>query len=471
MAAAAQPSTEILGMGGFGVVFSPAMNNINASGTRKSFPGHVTKLFFKEGSYKKAIADAEMLKQKLPALAIPYFPYEHVYKLKELNPTVIAKLAEKGPGHFKRGDPAYMLHMPNLGVSLKHFASDPALQARYKASVPFEKKVQEIYKLMTLVRAIGEAGVIHGDIREYNVLVNVDTGDMTIIDFDLLLTKGDFMARARRPFYSFPPETTYLCSAEWKEFADRYLGKTKIDWIGSLWRGFPQIDLFRAILDQVYKGWWPSDILGHRGPMIYNAANYYFELQERLRDKFEAGTAAAKDLEEVVDLTANTFDSYGLGYTLAIFFIHALVDKQDLPLIWYLRQNQLKFMTDPDPTRRLTIDKAMSFFKTFIGDEYKKRTGKEIEFPPDTPAARLAVLEAEVERVEEVGAAAAGGVGAAGAVAIVAPPSLPPNAPPSPIAQRASAAASAARVRTSSSSATRKRNNKPKSKSKTAANQ
>ncbi len=203
--------------------------------------------------------------------------------------------------------------------------------------------------------------------------------------------------------------------------------------------------------------------------MIYNAANYYFELQERLRDKFEAGTAAAKDLEEVIDLTANTFDSYGLGYTLAIFFIHALVDKQDLPLIWYLRQNQLKFMTDPDPTRRLTIDRAMSFFKTFIGDEYKKRTGKEIEFPPDTPAARVAVLEAEVERVEEV--AAAGGVAAAGAVAVRAPPSLPPNAAPSPIARRASAA-SAARVRTSSSSATRKRNNnKPKSKSKTAANQ
>ncbi len=471
MAAAAQPPTEILGMGGFGVVFTPAMNNINASGTRKSFPGHVTKLFFKEASYKKALEDAEMLKRKLPALAIPYFPYEHVYNLKEMNQTVINKLAKKGPGHFKLGDPAYMLHMPNLGVSLKHFASDPALQARYKASVPFEKKVQEIYKLMTIVRAIGEAGVIHGDIREYNVLVNVDTGDMTIIDFDLLLTKGDFMSRARGPFYSFPPEIAYLCTPEWKEFTNRYLGRTKIDWYGAIWGQLPMSEDLERTLGRVYRGGWPSSILGELGRMTSDAADYYFELQQRLREKFEANRTSAKDIEEVIDLAANTFDSYGLGYTLAVFFMHGLVDTQDLPLIRYLRQNQLESMTHPDPTKRLTIDRAISFFKTYITDEYKKRLGKEIEFPPNTPAARLAVLEAEVERVEEV--AAAGGVAAAGAVAVRAPPSLPPNAPPSPIARRASAA-SAARVRTSSS-ATRKRNNKPnnkpKSKSKTAANQ
>ena len=522
MAAAAGPPTEVLGKGGFGLVFTPAMNNINASGTRKSFPGYVTKVFFKESSYRKALADADMLKEKLPALAIPYSPYEHVYKLKDLNSNVIDSLVEGRKGQIMTNAPAYMLRMPNLGVSLRDFADDPILQARYKASVPFEKKVQEVYKLMTIVKAIGEVGVIHGDIRDYNILINVDTGDMTIIDFDLLLPKEEFLKRIRTPFYSFPPEMTYLCSKQWGDFTKKYLGETKITESADLWKGFAKTDALLGILNRVYIMRWPSPILGNVMGMTYEASQYYNRLQEELRDKFEAKTASDKDIDEIMALTANTVDSYGLGYSLSVFFMYALSkSKEDSPLNWYIRNPYLILMTHPDPTKRMTIDAAMINFKAYIQREYKNNTGKEIEFPPDTPVARLAVLEAEVDRLEELGtSAAAGGVGALpvvappapiarrgsagaiGAVPVLAPSSLPPNPPrqPSPIARRGSAgaigavpvlapsslppnpppqpspiarrgsAASTSRVRSPPSSATRKRN-KPKSKSKTAANQ
>lgn len=407
-AAAGTPEpTKVLGKGGFGVVFTPAMNNINATGTRKSFPGHVTKVFFKEEAYKKALRDAEELKKKVPALAIPYAPYEHPYKLKEIPASVIATLTRDDVGGVKRGDPAHMLHMPNLGVSIHDFLKSLPLRTTYQRSVPFEKTVQELYKLMTIVKAIGEAGLIHADIRETNVLVNPDTGDMTIIDFDLLSPK-ESMSRKLRPFYNRPPELLYMSGFISKLFLSIYLGSNQ--------RYDPTLELPRASdmyqLEDVYKPYWPA-FLEPLDDMLDESVKQYNRVLDTITDTFERYSNAERkeELNQLTAKTADTVDSYGLAYTLALFCMgifssgpseHATMYK------FFFRDDggRLRRMMHGDFEKRMTIEKMMDDYKAYIAEKFPQ-----IRLPPDSPATAVAVVAAEAERLAELGGAT-GGVGA-----------------------------------------------------------
>lgn len=68
----------------------------------------------------------------------------------------------------------------------------------------------EILKLFTIVKDIRDAGYVHGDIRESNILCNIDTGVMTIIDFDWLMPVDEYTIKYPRYFYSHPPETYFI---------------------------------------------------------------------------------------------------------------------------------------------------------------------------------------------------------------------------------------------------------------------
>jgi serine/threonine protein kinase len=66
---------------------------------------------------------------------------------------------------------------------------------------------------MRLVKIIKDAKYIHGDIRETNVLCNVETSIMTIIDFGMMKKRADFLQdylNRVNYFYSHPPELTLM---------------------------------------------------------------------------------------------------------------------------------------------------------------------------------------------------------------------------------------------------------------------
>ena len=65
------PQYSILGEGGYGLVFSPALPN-----NTTNYPGDVTKLFFKKDNLKKAVSNIETIRSKIPSLALNIQPYK-----------------------------------------------------------------------------------------------------------------------------------------------------------------------------------------------------------------------------------------------------------------------------------------------------------------------------------------------------------------------------------------------------------
>jgi hypothetical protein len=180
---------KILGYGSYGAVIQPALSNVNTKGNTHDFPGMVTKIFYNKKDLDKALSDAALLKEKFPQLAIDYKPYVKTYPLsyfdgnKEVMDALLYGIRDVG-----KGEPTlYTLRMPFLGDSIFHVSQNPRLKSKYYKQPP-EKMITEVLKLLTIVESLVKAEHVHGDIRDANILVNVETGDLTIIDFDFLTT-------------------------------------------------------------------------------------------------------------------------------------------------------------------------------------------------------------------------------------------------------------------------------------------
>ena len=122
--------------GAFGSVYNPAFKNKNSIGQNILYPDEVTKIYFKKSAYDKALQDAEKVKMALGENT-GIAPYRHKYKLSNLNTITRENIAK-------------------------------------------------------IKRNSGEKNLIHGDIREVNIMIHPQRGKITIIDFDALTTRDDY---------------------------------------------------------------------------------------------------------------------------------------------------------------------------------------------------------------------------------------------------------------------------------------
>jgi serine/threonine protein kinase len=99
--------------------------------------------------------------------------------------------------------------MPNLGYDASEISYKPELYRRLR-QIPFRQICYEMYKCMNVVKAIHAAGYIHGDIRETNILCNVDNAKMTIIDFDWLKPFNEIYNTYPEFYYPYPPECLFI---------------------------------------------------------------------------------------------------------------------------------------------------------------------------------------------------------------------------------------------------------------------
>jgi serine/threonine protein kinase len=305
MAAASAPSggagmnasrKSIIGSGGFGFVIKPALPNTNASNTWQEFPDNVTKVFYKKTAYNTVLKKTA----NLPTIFGPnnghrIYPYRHSYTMKNLPANIKSRLGALPPETA-----LYPLRMPYLGRSIAEISAF----AREIQLLPVKTIVAQMVKLLRQVKSAKDHGFIHGDIREPNVMVNPETGVMTLIDFDWLLPFEEFRNQYPVAFYCHPPETLVLY------------------YRNLLRAGIPESRAGAIFADKA-----PSyvDNLRLRFKMVFNSLNYaagwrftqYIDtVFEDVYQKSEIPVAdGGLDLNE----TLETFDSFGMAMTLLQF--------------------------------------------------------------------------------------------------------------------------------------------------------
>lgn len=193
-----------LGAGGYGLILSPALPN-NMDGTLTEFPENITKLFFHPRYYEKALVKYAEGAKIMGANAGHRFS---TYKKKYTGANLPEALRTKYK--ITPDAPLYPIRMPNLGKDI--FKMDPLISALRKVPIPVI--LQQILKVLGQVHRLRLSNYVHGDIRDYNIMVKPD-GVITIIDFDWLYPKDEFFRAysASLGFYYNPPESLVFESA------------------------------------------------------------------------------------------------------------------------------------------------------------------------------------------------------------------------------------------------------------------
>jgi serine/threonine protein kinase len=103
--------------------------------------------------------------------------------------------------------PLYGVRMNDMGYDLFEIYNNEALQQYLLTHVSFKEIVVNMKKVAETVQAILTTGFIHGDIRDVNILCNVNTGELQVIDFDFLHPIGRPELEYYRMNYSYPIES------------------------------------------------------------------------------------------------------------------------------------------------------------------------------------------------------------------------------------------------------------------------
>lgn len=185
--------------GSFGCVVQPALPN-RAERDRgwTRYPKNVTKLFFTRKNMKKAYNDSKHMYELLGHnKGHKTYKYKHSFMASNISRRVFEKCKK-----LKPDAPLYPLRMRNLGYDIW------SIPRHYKEfrSINVGTVLDQIVKVMKQIKKLVGRRLIHGDVRETNIMVNPKGGDITVIDFDLLNPIETFFEKAHLGFYCHPPE-------------------------------------------------------------------------------------------------------------------------------------------------------------------------------------------------------------------------------------------------------------------------
>lgn len=396
------PTYQILGTGGFGAVVGPALPNVDATGNTVVFgPQMVTKVMFHKRDYNKTLQDAAELQTKIPLLAIPTTPYRYPYTIHDVADSIpgMRRYISK---HQKTYSGAYLVRMPNLGYSFEAILNNMPLQNQL-AQLPTETIATQILKLMRIVKYIGEANYIHGDIRETNVLCNTFTGEMTIIDFDWLIQKSLYNKTYPTYFYCHPPEEMYFLKG----------GKH----LEQLIANYNRLSFMSVVISEIknqlaanpnYNTFWQINYwirtLPQQQPNTTDEL-FAYELMRTLTAVYEFTNGSipnnikprpyADAFKYWNTKSMDTVDSFGLAVALERPLRNALAGLKHKPLMDFLLNKLFFGMKNVFLPDRLTIDDAIDMFEKFLRVTYPSiGLGDQPDF--DDELARLAAIDPSV---------------------------------------------------------------------------
>jgi serine/threonine protein kinase len=356
---------KVLGYGSYGAVIQPALSNVNTKGSPLEFPGMVTKIFYNKKDLDKALSDAALLKEKFPRLAIDYKPYVKTYPLSYFddNKDVMDALLY-GIRHVGKEEPTlYTLRMPFLGDSIFHVANNPRLKSKYYKQPP-EKMITEILKLLTIVESLVKAEHVHGDIRDANILVNVETGDLTIIDFDFLTTFDKTLENMKYLKPWWPIEILFLMDGNDK-LVERFL----------------KLPLEDVYLDRTYKykiqeliGKYRHPTLTH-GTLLTLLTNmmmdvYHTMLHIEKSMNITRDMAITETMKRLRSACLSTIDTFGLGVALFSLFSAMPKTGEYEPLALFLHDKLIPAMTLANVGYRFHPENIVNNIKNFIRKNY-----------------------------------------------------------------------------------------------------
>jgi hypothetical protein len=223
------PDLAYVAKGSYGCVVKSALpNRANDSEPWTQYPKNVTKLFFNKSNMKKAYKNSKQIYNLLGRNAgHKTHKYKHKYRSSNI-PNNIRTRCNK----IRRNVPLYPLRMRNLGNDFWGLEKDEKYK-KYR-SIPVSTILDQILKVMKQIQILVNRGLIHGDVRETNILIHPETGVITLIDFDLLYPSNTYYDEVHLGFYCHPPET--LLYEKIKEFLnaspaeiDRLLSSREID--------------------------------------------------------------------------------------------------------------------------------------------------------------------------------------------------------------------------------------------------
>ena len=193
---------EVLGIGKSGIVYSPASNNGNKHYSDKR--RYITKIHATKKNANNAVRNAQANNSIPKLMKKPIIPYNNPVNVNTLPPNVQEITKKTFTSLNKNHSMVYPVLLENYGVSLEEITNTAWSTIANNAEYNVEKylidrqqdqinKIQnidysiiliEILKLLKEVKYMRENDFNHGDLHAGNILINLDTGVMTIIDFD-----------------------------------------------------------------------------------------------------------------------------------------------------------------------------------------------------------------------------------------------------------------------------------------------
>jgi len=368
-----------LGKGSYGAILTPPLPNKNKLANSYG----VTKIYVKRPStsqtkqFKEFVNETANLQDETKKrYNYHVYNYFNDYKLKNIYPKLTERNKAGITRFYKNNENSllYPIAFPNLGLSFFD-----AVHEGYTAPSEVDSYlVEQIIECIKIIKTVTSKQFIHGDIREMNMMLDIDNLKMTIIDFDFLLPMNHYFDRMYRNFpsirlfYPHPPECLFNTTA-WKKI--KY----------ALYK--PEQVVKKMIRDTWYQ------TLEERKQKNTQTIHYIysqFDIDDSYVDamyRFFKENRNAEDIGETLfeKVSSQFIDSYGLAYSISYLFFgnypiyEKLLDKttwnlEKYPLfegMWrsdeinsspirkYFKDVLLPNMLHSDYRQRWTVDKAI----------------------------------------------------------------------------------------------------------------
>lgn len=215
---------NILGRGAYGSIIKPALPNLVRNDVTL-YPENVTKLFYNAPNTSKleqfvSILKADKQANFSPEMIHRYSVYKYHYPYRSNNiysSSFLQQSYPKIPDNIELHP--FLLRMPYLGYSFIDIVSNKfgnKQQVSKWTQEHFPIICEQIMECLKVLRSIKHAGYIHGDIRETNVMIHPNAGEMTIIDYDWFYPFDDLKERYPYYMYHLPPECMFVFNSKIK---------------------------------------------------------------------------------------------------------------------------------------------------------------------------------------------------------------------------------------------------------------
>ena len=332
------PYRMSLPAGAYGLVLPyPLVNE------RGEYPTHATKIFFRKPDYNSILNKQNRIRSIFQGnqnyLVHPFDTPVSMANVRQANRVAVSQkikgadtntYSRVGTTSFPNIHRLYAVHMPHLGVDMTR-VKDYLEPLR---AIPVHTMLTNIYKLLEKVAMLWddrdkEKQFIHGDVRPPNIMIQPDTGKMTLIDFDWLLPVNVF--KIKYPFNispNIPPElliygTQKMAELDWsitEILLPLYKTQMKMnkDQIDALKEAIGDISYLNKIVLYCKESWRVFTYLhtlDDRGVRYHTLGYYNGNVREALLSSVDI-YATFPTYQDAVMASLRTFDGYGASQNL-----------------------------------------------------------------------------------------------------------------------------------------------------------